>query len=352
MNVLFVTNNGKISNPFVETLMIGLTNLNVKCVASINEWWHHVEKYDIIHFQWPEIIFSWKHIDEKELRQMEIQLKKTQSIGKKIFITCHNLKPHLKKNQDMIALYLLIYKYCDAFIHMGEYSFNLLQKEYPQAYHFIIPHHLYDNIYRFNKDKYECQAKLGLPHNKINVLCFGQFRTDEERNLILNLKKYPEINNINFVTPGFFRHRLICKRPLESLSRIAHYLKYRIQGISFINRVLNEEETEMYFCACEIVLIQRLSILNSGNLPMGFGAGCVVVGPNIGNVGTILAQTQNPTFSPNDINSVVSAIKNAINLSTLGKGQSNREYAWDNWNILKVSQLLKNAYLLTTTNRL
>lgn len=41
----------------------------------------------------------------------------------------------------MVALYQLIYEYCDAFVHMGEYSFKLLQSDYPQAKHFIIPHH-------------------------------------------------------------------------------------------------------------------------------------------------------------------------------------------------------------------
>lgn len=344
MTVLFVINSGKISNPFVETLMTGLSKLNVECTASIDEWWNHVEKYDIIHFQWPEIIFSWRHIDNKDLEQMKKQLEKAKSIGEKMIVTCHNLKPHLKQNQDMVPLYQLIYSYCDAFIHMGEYSFNLLQKEYPQAHHFIIPHHLYDNIYKFDKDKYECQTHLGLPHDKINVLCFGQFRTDEERNLILALRKRDEMNNVNFVTPGFFRHRLICRRPLESISRIAHYIKYRMQGIKFINRVLDEKESEMYFCACDIVLIQRLSILNSGNLPMGFGAGCVVVGPDIGNVGSILTQTKNPTFNPNNIDSVVSAIEYAIKLSTTGKGKDNKEYALSNWNSLKISQQLREVY--------
>lgn len=351
MTVLFVVNGGKGSNPFVETLMVGLSNIDVKCVASIDEWWNNIERYDIIHFQWPEAIFSWSNINDKDLTRMEKQLKKAKILGKKMVITCHNLKPHLKQRQDILPLYQLIYRYCDAFIHMGEYSFNLFQKEYPQAFHFVIPHHLYDNIYLFDKGKYECQKQLGLPHNKINVLSFGAFRTDEERNLILALRKRIEMSNVNFVTPGFFRQRLICRRPLETISRIAHYIKYRMQGINFITRILTEKETETYFCACDIVLIQRLSILNSGNLPMGFGAGCVVVGPNIGNVGNILAKTRNPTFNPNDIDSVVAAIERAVKLSTKGKGKENKEYALYNWNTSKVSQQVKDVYSLMLNSK-
>ena len=233
MKVLFVSDNAKLSNPFVETLIAGLYEFNLDCTASIKEWWANVEEYDIIHFQWPEIVFYWEHIRTKDLQEMEMQLQKAKSLGIKIVITCHNLKPHLKRNQDMVALYQLIYEYCDAFVHMGEYSFKLLQSDYPQAKHFIIPHHLYDNIYKFDKG----------------------------------------MQNVNFIVPGFFRHRLICKRPLEMLSRIWHYIRYRMEGVEFVNRVLSTTETETYFCACDIVFIQRFSVLNSGNLPMGFGAG-------------------------------------------------------------------------------
>ena len=55
---------------------------------------------------------------------MEMQLQKAKSLGIKIVITCHNLKPHLKRNQDMVALYQLIYEYCDAFVHMGNIVLN------------------------------------------------------------------------------------------------------------------------------------------------------------------------------------------------------------------------------------
>ena len=144
MKVLFVSDNAKLSNPFVETLIAGLYEFNLDCTASIKEWWANVEEYDIIHFQWPEIVFYWEHIRTKDLQEMEMQLQKAKSLGIKIVITCHNLKPHLKRNQDMVALYQLIYEYCDAFVHMGEYSFKLLQSDYPQAKHFIIPHHLYE----------------------------------------------------------------------------------------------------------------------------------------------------------------------------------------------------------------
>lgn len=227
---------------------------------------------------------------------------------------------------------------------MGEYSFKLLQSDYPQAKHFIIPHHLYDNIYKFDKGRNESCVKLKMLDNRINILCFGQFRTDEERDLILKLRKHKDMQNVNFIVPGFFRHRLICKRPLEMLSRIWHYIRYRMEGVEFVNRVLSTTETETYFCACDIVFIQRFSVLNSGNLPMGFGAGCVVVGPNVGNVGSILNKTGNPIFNPYDIDSIVLAIKKAKELLSVNKGEENKMYAQTKWNTSAISRQLAEVY--------
>lgn len=160
----------------------------------------------------------------------------------------------------------------------------------------------------------------------------------------IEVEKHKDMQNVNFIVPGFFRHRLICKRPLEMLSRIWHYIRYRMEGVEFVNRVLSTTETETYFCACDIVFIQRFSVLNSGNLPMGFGAGCVVVGPNVGNVGSILNKTGNPIFNPYDIDSIVLAIKKAKELLSVNKGEENKMYAQTKWNTSAISRQLAEVY--------
>lgn len=115
-----------------------------------------------------------------------------------------------------------------------------------------------------------------------------------------------------------------------------------MEGVEFVNRVLSTTET--YFCACDIVFIQRFSVLNSGNLPMGFGAGCVVVGPNVGNVGSILNKTGNPIFNPYDIDSIVLAIKKAKELLSVNKGEENKMYAQTKWNTSAISRQLAEVY--------
>jgi hypothetical protein len=70
---------------------------------------------------------------------------------------------------------------------------------------------------------------------------------------------------------------------------------------------------------------------------MGFYAGKVVVGPNIGNVGVILKERGNPVFDPFEKSSVIAAIKRGFSLSKTDLGQKNSEYARLNWNVESVA---------------
>ena len=106
-------------------------------------------------------------------------------------------------------------------LYMGEYGLNCCKVIIRKPNHFIIPHHLYDNIYKFDKGRNESCVKLKMLDNRINILCFGQFRTDEERDLILKLRKHKDMQNVNFIVPGFFRHRLVAKTIGNAFTNLA-----------------------------------------------------------------------------------------------------------------------------------
>ncbi len=337
MKILFVCDSQKTSNPYVDTLSEGLRNLGISNEISCKKLWLNND-FDIIHFQWPEAIFSWKkNIQQKDYDLLDSKLRLIKKSGKKIFITCHNLKPHVSNAESTLPLYKLIYQYTDYFVHMGHVSEQILKAQYPNAKHIIIPHHIYDN-------RYSTSASISTNKRK-KILCFGQFRSDDERNFILKLRKKLKRENIEFILPGFFIERLISKNPVKFISRLLHLIKYKIAGIHFTSGRVSDEKMEELFSTSDVVLIQRLSILNSGNVPMGFMFGKVVVGINQGNVGAILKETGNPTFDIDDMNSVVNAIKTGLTLAQDGKGISNREYAFKNWNTARISKMLKCAYI-------
>ena len=335
------------SNPYVKTLAEGLRSCGVDTVIGCKEFWNE-DDFDIIHFQWPEAVFDWVFkVSEAEVELFHKRIEYLKCQGVKIFITCHNLKPHIGTDKGVLSLYGLIYSYCDVFVHLGEYSREILSKDYPNAKHVIIPHHIYDTIYKFDLNKSDCQKELGLDPNSFNILCFGEFRTDEEREFIIKLMKVGKDKGWCFITPGFYKKRIITKHISEFPSRIARYMKYKYMGIKFSTHFIDDCLLEKFFTACDVVMIQRQSILNSGNLPMAFYAGKVVVGPDTGNVGYILRKTENPVFVPRSLESAKESIQQAEILFKEGKGSQNRIIAEKEWSTQVVVEQLSSLYIST-----
>jgi glycosyltransferase involved in cell wall biosynthesis len=351
-------------NHFVSSLGQALQKQGCEVVYGLERLWtDEVLDCDIVHFQWPEGIFGLfgHQVTDEELKRMNQRLVWLKEHGKKLFYTCHNLKPHTNKNENLLRLYELIYSNADYVHHLGNYSCELLQSQYPNARHVAIPHHIYDNVFSFSVSQQEARRRLHLPQNKKIILSFGKFRNDQERNFVLNVKKQIEalslkaeansklytLNSTLFLLPGFYRETLHTWNPKKFITRLFHTINYWLKGIRFCNDVIPDDLMQCYFCAADVVLIQRLDILNSGNLPMAFHAGKVVVGPDVGNIGEILRETGNYTFDPHDMKSAVSALQKA--LKETAKGKENRIYATEYWSSDLIAAKLLKCYQETIT---
>lgn len=340
---LVVKDKIKNTNYFSDELASILRKAGHEVITGLDFLWcDDVFQCDIIYFQWPEYIYS-QEVMKRQIDLLQDRIKEIKKKGIKIFTHCHNLKPHTLNNYTILELYKTVYGNCDVMIHMGTYSQLVMQKEYPAAMHYIIPHPIYES-FNFNLDSTDCKRKLKLPIDKINILCFGEFRTQEERNFILSLKRRLSSNKFNFVTPGFYRKRYNQHNIIKTFLVCFWTLYYCLKGMKFSHNLIDERTTELYFAASDLVLIQRPVILNSGNLSMAFAAGKTVVGPNVGNVGPILKETQNPTFSSNDLNSAVNAIMQAVNIRNKC-GENNLRYAQEHWSHEQIGKLFNNLLL-------
>ena len=338
-------------NHFVSSLGNALQKQGCEVVYGLERLWtDEVLDCDIVHFQWPEGIFGLfgHRVTEEELLRMKQRLTFLKENGKRIFCTCHNLKPHTNKDKGVLHLYEMLYSNADCLVHLGKYSCDLLRPQYPNVQHVIIPHHIYDNVISFSVSQHEARQRLHLPQDRRIILSFGKFRNDQERNFVLNLKKGIKnsslftLHSSLFVMPGFYRETLYTWNPRKFITRLFQTLNYRLKGIQFSNDVIPDDLMQCYFCAADVILIQRLDILNSGNLPMAFAAGKVVVGPDVGNVGQILHETGNITFDPKHTESAVSALQSALKATS--KGAENKEYATKNWSSDMIATKLLKCY--------
>jgi hypothetical protein len=178
-------------NHFVSSLGNALQKQGCEVVYGLNLLWtDEVLDCDIIHFQWPEGLFGLfgHQVADEELKRVNQRLVWLKEHGKKLFYTCHNLKPHTNKNENLLRLYELIYSNAEYVQHLGDYSCELLQSQYPNVRHVVIPHHIYDNVLSFSVTQQEARQRLHLPQDKKIILSFGKFRDNEERQFVLSIK--------------------------------------------------------------------------------------------------------------------------------------------------------------------
>ena len=329
MKVLIACDVNSNPNPFVRTLADGLRQSGCLVTCSIKEFWTNGADYDIVHLQWPDLLSDKKDV---ELRESLCSIK---GAGVPVVITCHNLYAH-GHNPCYEQVYKTVYEMTDCFVHMGKTSKQICESKYPSAKHVIIPHHTYDNIYKKMPTRQEALKRLKLSKDCLYILCMGAFRNDEERELVAYVANCLKNEDIVFLAPNYQHFRMWnSKRHLPAFRGITAFLYNRLshRNIVFCRDMVKDDELPYYYAASDIALIHRNDILNSGNLPMAFLFEKPVVGPSVGNVGEILTNTDNVTFSPHDKDSVVEAIMYMRRRNYLEIGKSNRDFAMKYWSI-------------------
>lgn len=331
-------------NPYIRTLKKSLNENGVEVDWGYRKFWDESKQYDIIHIQWPEAFFGGRFPTDIESLLLKKRFKEIKQCSKIVY-TRHNIEPHFKdylspeenENSEIRELYAIIQKEADAIIHLGEFSLNefLINQPNCKSKNVVIPHQIYPDEYILDIKSNEAKNKLKIPLNKFVILTFGAYRNDEERALILAAFKRLNIKNKFLLAPNIFKKKKISLRnPLKWLKNSLTPFQLKLNQIQVSEEnFISDELLPYYFCAADIVVIQRKSILNSGNLPLGFLFKKVVVGPNVGNINELLIATGNPTFNPDLLpDSLISAIVEAKKLVASKTGELNYEYACKNWN--------------------
>lgn len=356
MRILLVYTDADLSfNPYVKTIKDGLESVGCNINWGLERFWVDYNNYDIFHFQWPESIFEFKHVTDKEIDKLIFHIAKLKEKNKKIVYTRHNDKPHYSSDKNRLKLYEIVENNSDAILHMGNFSVEQFKKQNSnnKIKHFIIPHHTYDKIYTSCTKKDDARKLLKINNKKFIFLCFGEFRDDEERDLVINSFKNLNYKNKYLIAPRFYKYQINSKYLLTNLIHpriILCFLKERIKYIHMLRnsklsaKMVAKDDLPYYFSASDVVLIQRCHILNSGNLPMAFHFEKVVVGPKVGNVGEILQETNNAVFDPRDQKSIVTALLESIGKSQKNLGIKNKEYAIRKLKTQEISKSIKKIY--------
>ena len=306
-------------NPFSQHIYNELLEYDLDADCNADNFWKCVpSQYDIIHIQFPEALFEWKvdNISQGQFKRLKDRIEELQNAGCKIFYTRHNEGVQIKRKGHIDDVYKYIEQSADGVIHMGTYSMRdcINKYRYSNARHYVVPHHTYPHLVR-NYDRAMACEMFGLDPSKPVVLVFGTYRSEKEKQLVRSAFDGCDTEGAQLLAPTLERGKFI-----------------------------SDKELPLYFAAADVVFIQRLRILNSGNLPLAFYYGKVVVGPYLGDVGEWLRITGNPVFYVFRPGSEGKALKKAFTLAKEGLGTKNQKYADENWNLRKVTEQIVKAY--------
>lgn len=334
------------ANPYVATLMDGVKALSKDVVFGYGKsvfLSDDIFDYDLIHVHWPDAFLNASSTDD-DFQVFRTRLETLKNKGKKIVATCHNLEPHYYTNVYEKQSHDLVYRMADVIIHLGQWSCLLFKEKYPDAKHIVIPHHTYDSLYSpVSRDRSMQVLKLN-PERKY-ILCFGAFRSDEERLIVDSITAKFHAQGVDVLAPHYYSMRKSLDLYNLGKAWLLCRMKERMtKGIHVYGWHVSDKMLPFFYGASDICLIQRNKILNSGNLPMGFYMGKVVVGPNVGNVGQILKEHHNPVFSPNSLDSLFDAVNHALTLEKQGLGGENEIYAKEQLSTRVISGQLLDLY--------
>lgn len=344
MKILMAVGDGcaRMVNPYVRSLAEGLRDAGHRVDVDATLFWNLTCDYDVVHVHWPQALFGWDlgGITAESVEKCQQRLEQLKSRGIAVCYTRHNVGPHANENPYAAELYRLFERRSDIVLHMGETSRRELSNGSEDDFrHVLVPHHVYD--WYPSVEQAAARSRLKLGGRGPVVLSFGEFRTREERLMVartcrdLGISGLQLLSPLLFVSPAGKRDESLFDEVRDIVR--GHWPDQRI------GRILDDQVPD-YFSAADVVLLPRLDILNSGNLPLAYYFGKVVVGPDCGNVGEILKETGNPVFDPQNPSSAVNAVKRGLELAAQGKGAQNRSYAIDRWGSRKVVRELIAAY--------
>ena len=312
------------------------------------EFWNMKNEYDIIHIHWPEYLsfelesYLYKpsesipnEIWEKTINCLEYWSKKS-----KIIYTRHVQFPHVRHDKEFLKLYKIVASYCDTIVHFANYSIQQFKEWYPDLdniKHIVIPHHNYASLPN-KSTKQQAREYLNIDQDTKVMLVFGGIKEHEKPLIKKAFKAIPDKNKMLLAPKWKTPRRKISYIRLREwvwnfeVWRAKQNNKFRT-NLGFIK----EEDAHYYLNAADFLFIPRTSELNSGNITLGFTFGLVVLGADTTDIGEILKQTGNPTFTVDDEDSLKKAIAEVYQLKAQEHGARNKALAVNEWSLSKIS---------------
>jgi beta-1,4-mannosyltransferase len=314
-------------NPYCRELGGGYRAAGCDVAYGLDLFWTGHSDIDVVHLQWPEYLLlrGMRLPDDVPALHGRLAAWKRRAV---VIATVHNPGPH-DRQAGWMELYETLYGACDGIVHHGRRSQEWFAATFPALARIpstVVPHGAYSS-FPLTLSRDAAREGLGIRSDERVVLVFGQFRTTAELALVARGFAAARVaEKCLLLSSAFPLQRFESVRDvwlrLRYLSRLRHVL---------LPREIPARDVQRPFLAADLLLLQRHTGLNSGNLSLAFSFGLPVVTPDVGVFGERARDTGNFAFDPVTPEQAGRTLERAFATDLRELGRRNRTLAEHDW---------------------
>jgi len=277
---------------------------------------YRLRGYKLIHVHWLYVFpFVWS---------MRLFAGFCHALGFKIVWEMHNIVSHRNSSKDL-EMSRWFYGNCDAVVFHSRHDINWskealgVAKKRPMA---TVYHANFIGSYKNELTKERARASLGLPAQGRVLLCFGQIR--KNRGYEYLIKAMETLDDITVIIAGEVIDRKVYKEIQDTANG---------PRIKLICKWIPDDEVQVYFNACDAVVLPYTDITTSGVVPLAYSFSRPVIVSAIGGIKEIVTDKIGILVEPRDEKSLRKAILELFKRDYARMGEeafafAKRELAW------------------------
>jgi beta-1,4-mannosyltransferase len=258
-------------------------------------------------------------------------------LGYKLVWEMHNILPHGYVESDKkIARWF--HDHVDGIIYHSRTDIDKARKALALRRwkpHIIVPHGNFNESYENTVTKSEARRRLRLPERGKVVLCFGFIR--ENRGYDILLQATENLLDVDVVIAGKMEHVQVFK-DIKAAKR-------NRKNLHLFEGWIADNEIQLYFNACDIVVLPYTEITTSGVIPLSYAFARPVIVSNIGGMRDVVDESTGILVepgNPTDLRNAIDVMFKQKNIDEMGKAA--QAFALDNFDWNKISKTIKRFY--------
>lgn len=291
--------------------------------------YYRMRDYKIIHIHWL-YIFPFGFV-------MKLFYYFCRVLGMKIIWEMHNILPHRYSKSDRKNC-KWFYEKSNAIVYHSEGDLGrakeLLRTEMCKTA-IVIPHGNFNESYENRISKREARGILGIPEGKKVILCFGFIRKNRGYEYLIDATK--DMEGIVVMIAGKIDDQ-------ETYQQILKFEK-EVPNLKVFAKWIADDELQVYFNACDIVVLPYTNITTSGVIPLAYAFSKPVIAPRIGGIKDVVNSKTGILVPPCDTNALRDAVRKLLGMDHEAMGRFAYEYSQNTFNWETIAEELKRFYM-------